>query len=320
MAVEGGSKPRLDSLLDRVQRSPVKRALAVLPIALLWAPAAFAQAPDWADLWRVASVTLASPAALERGPTGIFWNPAAVRDTRGLAGGFEVLQTSSAVNLGGLMGALTYRLGITSFGVTAGRVSVGDLVRTTSSPVSEEGAIPVYAQFFGVVAGMAAGPVKVGVQVRMHDARLDARTDDGLTLDFGVRLDSLGPFRLAAATHFTAPGFDSHPTTDYYGAAEIRLGTSRVWGAPAVLSGRYGVDIHATGGIEQGVSAGVAFGDRLRVDAGFQREVAYDLAAWRFAMGLAFRAGRYLIAASRGSGINDVGAAYRIGLSAGVLR
>jgi hypothetical protein len=224
------------------------------------------------------------------------------------------------VNLTGVMGAMTYRLGLASFGVGAGRVWVGDLVRTTSSPISEVGEIPVFAQFLGLVAGTSAGPVAVGAQIRFHDARLDTRSADGMTFDVGVRLDDLGPFRLAAATHFAAPGFEERPTTDYYGAAEVRFGTSRVWGGPAVVSARYGVDIRATGGIEQAVSAGVAFGDRLRVDAGFQREVAYDLASWRFAMGLAFRAGRYLIAASRGSGLNDVGAAYRIGLSAGVLQ
>jgi hypothetical protein len=321
MDPDRGSKPRLDRHFRPVQRSPVKRFALLLAPALLAAAPARAQAPDWAELWRVAGVTLASPAALERGPAGVFWNPAAVRDAVGLAGGLEVVHTPEALNLSGVLGALTYRLGrVGSVGVTAGRVSVGDLVRTTSSPISEEGQIPVFAQFIGAAAGTSVGPLTVGTQLRFHDARLDALSADGVTLDLGFRLEPAGPFAFAAATHFASLGLERRPTTDYFAAAEFRVGTSHVWGAPAVVIARYGLDIRATGPVEQGVSGGLAFGDRLRVDAGFQREVAYSFATWRFALGLAFRAGRYVIAATRGAGINDVGAAYRIGLSAGVLR
>jgi hypothetical protein len=299
----------------------VKQVVALLTLAGAAARPAGAQAPEWAELWRVAGVTLASPAALERGPTGVFWNPAAVRDFGGLAGGFEVLHTPEVVNLSGVLATLTYRLGRpASVGVSAGRVSVGDLVRTTSSPISEEGEIPVFAQFLGLVAGTSAGPAALGAQVRFHDARLDARSEDGVTLDVGFRIEALGPFAVAAATHFATPSLEKRPTTDYFVAGEFRIGTSHVWGAPAVVIARYGLDVRGTGALEQTLSGGLAFGDRLRVDAGFQREAAYDQSSWRFAVGLAFRAGRYLIAATRGSGINDVGATYRIGLSAGVLR
>jgi hypothetical protein len=321
MASEGGSKLRLDRHFHRVQRSSVKPVVALLTLAVATARPAGAQAPEWAELWRVVGVTLASPAALERGPTGVFWNPAAVRDAGGLAGGVEVLHTPEVVNLSGVLAALTYRLGrVASVGVGAGRVSVGDLVRTTSSPISEGGEIPVYAQFLGVVAGTSVGPAALGAQLRLHDARLDARAENGVTLDVGFRIEGLGPFAVAAATHFATPQLQKRATTDYFMAGECRIGTSHVWGAPAVVIARYGLDVRGTGAIEQNLSGGLAFGDRLRVDAGFQREAAYDRSNWRFAMGLAFRAGRYVIAATRGSGINDVGATYRIGLSAGVLR
>jgi hypothetical protein len=299
----------------------VKRFLPVLVVGFGAARTAAAQAPDWAELWRVAGVTLASPAALERGPTGVFWNPASVRDVGGLAGGVEVVHTPEALNLSGVLGALTYRLGrVGSIGVSAGRVSVGDLIRTTTSPTSEEGEIPVFAQFVGAVAGTSVGPVAVGAQLRFHDARLDALSADGVTMDVGVRTEPLGPFVVAAATHFASPRLARRPTTDYYAAAECRVGTSRVWGAPAMVIARYGMDLRASGGLEHSLSGGLAFGDRLRVDAGFQREISYDLGTWRFAVGLAFRAGRYVIVATRGSGINQVGPTYRIGLSAGVLQ
>jgi hypothetical protein len=321
MALRGGSKLRLDRPFRPVQPSTVKRLLPFFAALCGAARPTLAQAPDWAELWRVAGTTLAIPAALERGPTGVFWNPAAVADVPGLAGGVEALQTPEAVNLSGILGTLTYRIGpAASFGVTAGRVSVGDLVRTSTSPISEEGEIQVFAQFLGAVAGTSAGPLAVGAQLRLHDARLDALSADGVTLDLGFRVDSIGPFVVAAATHFASPRLARRPTTDYFAGAECRVGTSRVWGAPAVVIARYGVGVRASGGVEHAVSGGLAFGHRLRVDAGFQRETAYDRTAWRFAMGLAFRAGRYVIAANRGAGLQDVGATYRIGLSAGVLR
>lgn len=324
MAHEEGSKRRLDTHLGASHPSPMPRLHpALLTAAVAWsAPLpARAQAPEWAELWRVAAVPLAAPAPLASGPTGVFWNPAAVRDVGGLAGGLEVLQTSEVVSLRAVAGALTYRLGkAASVGLAAGRVSVADLVRTTSSPVSEEGEIPVFAQFLGAVAGTSVGPVALGAQVRLHDARLDVRSEDGVTVDLGVRIDALGPVAVAAATHFASPRLEGGPTTDYFAAAEYRLGTSRVWGEPAVVLVRYGLGVRGTGDVEHGVGGGLAFGDRLRVDAAFRRELAYDVAVWRFALGLAFRAGRYVIAAARGSGINEVGAAYRIGLSAGVLR
>jgi hypothetical protein len=292
--------------------------VAVAVLALVGARAGQAQAPEWADLWRVAGVTLTSPAALERGPTGVFWNPASVGDFGGLAGGVEVIHTPEAINLSGVLAALTYRLGrLGSVGLSAGRVSVGDLVRTTSSPTSEEGEIPVFTQFLGAVAGTAVGPVTLGAHLRLHDARLDALSSDGVTVDLGVRSRSLGPFVVAAATHFASPRLGRRASTDYLAAAECHVGTSNVWGAPAVVIARYGMDFRASGGLEHTLSGGLAFGDRLRVDAGFQREVAFDQGTWRFALGLAFRAGRYLIVATRGSGINDIGPTYRIGLSAG---
>jgi hypothetical protein len=299
----------------------VKHALLAIGVGFLPAKAAATQAPEWAELWRVAGVTLTMPAALESGPTGVFWNPAAVRDAPGLSGGVEVLHTPEALHLSGVLGALTYRLGaIGSLGVSAGRMAVGDLIRTTTSPTSEEGEIPVYAQFIGAVAGTTLGPLAIGAQLRFHDARLDALSQDGVTMDIGVRTEAIGPFVVAAATHFASPRLQARPTTDYYAAAECRVGTSRVWGAPAIVIARYGVDLRASGGLEHSLSGGLAFGDRLRVDAGFQREVAYDLGTWRFALGLAFRAGRYVLTATRGSGINQLGPTYRIGLSAGVLR
>lgn len=319
MARGGGSKHRLDRGFRPLHPSAVRRpALLLVPSLLVTSPAG-AQAPEWADLWRVASATLAAPAPLERGPTGMFWNPAAVRDHSGLAAGIEVLHTPEVVSLSGVLAAVSLRVGrVASVGVGAGRVSVSDLVRTTSSPIGE-GEIPVYAQFAGLTAGTSLGPLAVGAQLRLHDARLDARREGGLTLDLGVRVASVGPFAVAAATHLAAPGFERSPVTDYFAGAEYRVGTSRFWGAPAAVIARYGVGVHATGGVEHDLSGGLAFGDRLRVDAALRREVAYDVGSWRFAVGLAFRAGRYLIGATRGSGLNEVGAAYRIGLSAGVL-
>ena len=42
-------------------------------LVVVWTAPVRAQAPQSADMWRVATATLAAPAALQWGPTGAFW-------------------------------------------------------------------------------------------------------------------------------------------------------------------------------------------------------------------------------------------------------
>jgi hypothetical protein len=263
---------------------------------------------------------LTAPAPLQAGPIGVFWNPAAVSSAAGLAFGLEVLQTPDVVSMSSVLGGVTYRVGrALSFGVSGGRISVGDLVRTTTSPESEQGDIPVYAQFVGGVVGTAVGPLAIGAEVRLHDARLDTERDNGLTLDVGVRARPVGGLTIGVASQFATPDFSATATAAYSAAGEYRLAAGRLWGGRLAVLGRYGLELRGSGALEHMVSAGVELAERLQVDVALLRADAYGSAAWQPVVGVELQIGRYLVGVARGSGLNGVGATYRVGLNVGVL-
>ena len=94
----------------------------------------------------------------------------------------------------------------------------------------------------------------------------------------------------------------------------------RLWERP-IGSWAEATDLPATviADLEHAVSAGLALADRLRVDVALLQANEYGSSAWQPVVGVEFRAGRYVVGAARGSGLNGVGATYRIGLNAGVL-
>ena len=85
------------------------------------------------------------------------------------------------------------------------------------------------------------------------------------------------------------------------------------------MLGRYGIELRGSGELEHMVSTGVGLADRLRVDVALLRADAYGSAAWQPVVGIELPIGRYVVGVARGSGLNGVGATYRIGLNVGVL-
>jgi len=329
MALQRGNKHSLTRLRAPAKLATVQR-LRALSGALLWSSLAgtvSAQAPASADMWRLSAATLPGPAALESGANGAFWNPAAAWGTSRLRAGVEVLQTPDVLGVTGLVAGASYRWAEAVAGqVLVGRIQVADLVRTTTSPTSDLGAIPVYEQMLGVGAAVRRGPFAGGALLRGHDSRLDARRDHGVTLDLGFRL-ALPRLSLAAATHFFPLDIGSRDFTDYYAAAEAHPASPRVWGTPGRLLLRYGVSVRRGSGVEHGWSAGLELDQRFRLDGAVVREVGYAdggakrlEASWRPAIGVQLRVGRYAIAAARSSGLGGLGASYRIGLDVDVLR
>lgn len=292
---------------------------AVLALALL-PSVALAQAPSWAGLWRIASSTLTNPAALERGVIGTFWNPAAAAEQSGLSAGVAIVETPDIVGVGALLGGVSERVGPhVSVGALVGNISVNDLIRTTTSPSSVVGDIPVYSQFFGVLLGYHAGPFDIGATARAHHAAFDADRAGGVTTDIGIRVRPIPILALAASTQFASATFGQDPATDYFAGAELTVVTVHVWGAPTRLITRYGVQYRDPGGADQTFGLGVAFDGHLRIDGGLARERAFGLVSWRAALALAFHTGHYTIAIARADGLNDLGATYRIGLEVGAL-
>lgn len=273
-----------------------------------------AQAPQAADLWRVATTALVVPAGLERGPTAGFWNPAAHRGGR-LAAGLEVVQTSDILGLSGLIAGASFRWGPGRLSLEMARVEIRDLVRTTSSPSSQAGSIPVYEQFAGAGAQLERGPLRVAATARLHDSRFDVVHEQGVTLDIGVVISPLPRLTLAAATHFMPWDLADRATTDYYAAAEYGvLSGLSVLGTSADLFARYGTTRRSSADVEHTLGLGATLNGRLSIDGAVTSESAYGLRYWRPALGVSLGVGRYTIGLARSEGLNDLGATYRVGL------
>ena len=291
------------------------------------ADGAAAQAPASADMWRLSAATLAGPAALEDGATGAFWNPAAAWGGPRIRFGAQVLQTPDILGVTGVVVGGSYRRSETlAVHLVVGRTQVGDLVRTTTSPTSDLGSIPVYEQLAGVGAALRRGPFTGGALLRAHNARFDADRDNGVTLDLGLKF-ALPWASLAAATHFFPLDVGSRELTDYYAAVDVRPASPSMWGTPGRVFVRYGISTRRDSGVEHGGGVGLELDQRFRVDASLVAETGYGdrqgahrEVSWRPAVGVLLRVGRYAITAARSSGLNGIGASYRIGLDVDALR
>lgn len=320
MVLRKGSKRRLTPRLAPAQPSQVRAV--PFAVCLVLAPGALvSQAPPTAGLWRVAGTSLTGPPSLERGAAALFWNPAADPALGRLAVGAQLIQTGEVLGLTGvLVGGHYAARPWLDLGLVLGRMDVRDLVRTSTSPTSDVGTIPVYEQTAGLAAGLRWQGLRIAALLRLHDARFDVLQEGGATVDLGLRFTATPRLRLAAATHFLPVNLRADGTTDYSVAGEYDIVTGgRFLGAPLRVLGRYGASYRPTGDVEHAVGAAAVLAERVRVDAALLGEAGYGDRAWRPVLGVLLRVGRYAVAITRGEGLNDVGATYRIGLDVEVL-
>lgn len=295
---------------------------------VLWLVPAVAasQEPAGAALWRVAAATLPIPQALATGGTGGFWNPAQRVDSVRTLVGLEVIQTSPVVGASGfLAGGWTRVRSLGRLGLVLGRMELGDLVRTSLSPDPDLGTIPYYSQFVGATwsatPGGTTGRTTVGATFALHDTRLDLARSQRWTLDIGAARSVSAALGVAAATHFFSSLRTGDPAQDVYGGIECRLWRGRVWRAStAAVRARYGVTVahgfdtdHQFGA---GVSLGGGGGEVFGADLLLVREGSYSRAGWRPTAGVRVAIGQYRVSFARDAGVNDIGAAYRVGLEA----
>lgn len=303
------------------QPSLVRALVSVFTLLVCGAPLS-GQAPASANLWRVAATSLAVPPALQGGPVAAHWNPAAGWDTHGLAVGAQFLQTSDVVGISGLLAGASYALSDRiRLGAVFGRIDVRDLVRTTTTPNSEAGSIPVYNQYAGLTGSVVHKQLTLGAVVRLNDARFDAFREAGVTLDIGAHFRPVSELTLAAATHFFPIDFSGRESTDYYAGVQYEIVRGTLSGElHTAVVGRYGLVYRAADVVEHALNAGVTVNGLVTVDMGVVREAAYGASVWRPIVGLDIRIGRYALRLARSNGLNDLGATYRIGLDAVVLQ
>jgi hypothetical protein len=292
-----------------------------LPVgALVAVPALAGQASAGAELWRVAGVTLPIPPALATGGAAAFWNPAQ-DTTRGPSQvGVELVQTPQSVGAFGVLatGRVWLRpIGVV--GVTFGRMSIGDLVRTSYSPDPDGGDIPFFTQSVGLSWARSQGGTTLGAGVAYRHTHLDNESDGHWTFDVGVQQRVGDRLRLAAATHgLSRVGTD--PSQNVFAGAEYVVWRGRLWGnLPGALRGRYGVAFArgSGAGADHQFGAGLDVSTPLSIDVMVTREGGYTSdASWRAVAGFRLSVGHYRLAFARDGGVSDIGSAYRVGLEA----
>lgn len=275
------------------------------------------QASAGAELWRLAATTVPLPPALSSGGAGAFWNPAQPA-TRGRAAvALELIETAPTVGASGVLVTArgrTERFG--DVGVVYGRMAMSDLVRTSLSPEPDPGMISYYTQTLGATWSATAAGTTVGVTLAHQNTTLDVLRSSRWTLDLGGRRTFRDVVTLAAATHFFSRFSTREPGQELYAGAELRLWRGPLWGGRATVRARYGVANGRGFSADHLVGAGVEQGSQFAADVVAVRAGSFGSGAWRAVAGARLSVGRYRLSFARDAGLNDIGAAYRVGLEA----
>jgi hypothetical protein len=283
-----------------------------------FAPAAlFGQQTAGTELWRLAATTLPLPPALGTGGAAAFWNPAQPAMPEQVSLALEVIQTASTVGASGVLASVRVRVRpLGQVGLVYGRMGIGDLVRTSLSPDPDPGAIPYYTQTLGATWGMAlgGGGTALGATLAYQDTRLDATQSNRWTLDVGARRSFSDAVTLAAATHFFSRFTTRDAAQELYGGLEVRVWRGPVWGSRGAVRGRYGIATAHGFSADHQFGAGFELGSQFGCDLVVVREGSYGQVGWRAVTGVRVGVGRYRVSFARDFGVNDVGAAYRVGL------
>src|SRR5438093_9228350 len=252
-----------------------------------------AQQSAGTELWRLAATTLPIPPALATGGAAAFWNPAQPAGPEHGSVAFEAIETSPEVGAQGVL--LTARARVTPIGgvgLVYGRMSIGDLVRTSLSPDPDPGGIPYYTQALGAHWGTVLAGTALGATLAYHDTRLDVAGSNRWTIDVGARR-TLGDVVTLAAT---TPGFSrlatGDPTQDLYGGVELRVWHGPLWGSRGAVRGRYGIAAAHGYSADHQFGAGFELGSLFASDLVVAREGSYGQASWRAVAGMRVAVGR----------------------------
>jgi hypothetical protein len=311
-AIFSPSKHRVDSKGGYRQPSAVKR-LSILLATLVLAQPLSSQAPVSSFLWQLADQTLATPAALAPGATGMFWNPAGIAHLSTTAVGVQVVRAPNIIGIDGLVAGISQRLTTTLWvGLSVGRLDMRDIIRTTSSPVSELGSIPIYDQMAAIAVAASAGPVSLGFTVRGHDSRFDIQSDNGLTTDVGIVVTPSSRLTLAASTHLQSFELKRDDGTRYLGAAEYDVGGFTLGTDSIAVSLAYGFSSGSRGLLDHTFGLELLVSSVVKISALSVLEDGASETAWRPTTEISLVLGKYIIGVARSEGIGGIGPSYRI--------
>ncbi|HKA59407.1 MAG TPA: hypothetical protein VKD28_12395 [Gemmatimonadales bacterium] len=278
-----------------------------------------AQQATGTTLWRVAAATVPTPAALALGPAAALWNPAQRSDSARVIVAVEAIQTPAAVDATGII--TTVRLPVRKIGelgLIYGRVGLSDISQTSDSPDPSGTSIPVYTFAVGGTWSRRVAGTDMGATVAFHETRLDTQRGDRVTFDVGAsRAFSGDLLRIAAATHFFSSLSVDDPSQDIFGGVEVRVWQGQVSGERAVMRGRYGIAFAHGFTADHQLGIGFEFAKSFNFDFMVAHEGSYGSeSGWRPVAGARIVIGKYNLTLARDGGVNDIGAAYRVGIDA----
>ncbi len=277
-----------------------------------------AQEATGTTLWRVAGATLPIPAALATGPAAAIWNPAQRSDSARVILALEAIQTPATVDASGIIAAVRLpNTKIGELGLMYGRVGLSDISQTIDSP-DPTGSVPVYTFALGGTWSRRLGATTVGATLAFHETRLDTQRGDRMTFDLGASHTFSGDVvRLAAATHFFSSFSADDPAQDMYAGAEARVWKGRVSGEPASMRLRYGIAFAHGFQADQQLGIGAQLAKTFALDFLVAHEGSYGAeSGWRPVAGARIAIGKYNVTVAWDGGVNDLGAAYRVGIDA----
>lgn len=278
-----------------------------------------AQEATGTTLWRVAAATIPTPAALALGPAAALWNPAQRSDSARIIVALEAIQTPAAVDATGIIA--TVRLPATrigELGLVYGRVGLSDISQTVDSPDPTGAAVPVYTFAVGGTWSRRLAGTDVGATLAFHETRLDTQRSDRVTFDVGASRAFFGDvLRVAAATHFLSSLSVDDPSQDIYAGIEARVWQGAISGERALLRGRYGIAFAHGFRADHQLGVGFEFAKLFSFDFMVAQEGSYgDESGLRPVAGARIVIGKYNLTLARDGGVNDIGAAYRVGIDA----
>ena len=279
---------------------------------------AFAQTSVVADLWRVAEGTMVMPAALANDGVAAFWTPAVML---GAAERYRVgilaVHSPSEIGVSGGLVAFSARVNIGTLNVSYGRLGIGSVGYTETSPEIVGGEVDIYNQAVSVgVAGRLMSGMVGGLAVRYLSGKMGFNSADLFGLDVGARYEPSGHVRLGVSSQFHELGGPTDATTYSFGG-EVRSSDFTAWNTTASLALRLGLQTSPRAEEDtQLITAGLAVGPSFMLDYGAEHESTNVDSVWRSRLGVGFTARQFTARIARDGGVHGFGATYSFSMTA----
>jgi hypothetical protein len=248
--------------------------------------------------------------ALAAGAIAVFWNPGSLGIPANRAEALIMdVEGPASTALDGIGLAGIYRLDERT-AVAAGfqHVGVRDIEQTTTSPLPDDGAIPLdiseNAFHFAAIRILRSG-MGVGASVQYTRTADVLGGDDVVALGAGFRYALSAPLAPIVAASIR---FDDSNTDWFLGAGvEHEVGSTGDWTAGGEYglagSGRYS-------GLAHRIAAMASWQHRVRVSAGIAGEPGVEGRTWDPVMGASVQLSRYVVSVMRENLANGIGAVH----------